>query len=697
MRKLNFFLALGLLLASLCANAANEVYSIVQDGNTLVFFYDGKRETYPASQYPTLYNPNNKPGERFAGYNAKITSIHLDESMKNATFTSLVNFFGGSTYTNALYNVTQITHLDYLNTSGCSSMSYMFNGMKKLESVDLSKFNTSNVQYMSCMFRDCQKLVSLDLSSFNTAKVIYMSYMFYGCNSVKTFNVSSFNTAKVVDMNSMFHNCLAVKILDISNFDMQKVTEATYMFAGGMSLTTIICTSDWSNALTATASANMFNGCTKLVGGNGTTYNASYMDKTYARPDRGTTAPGYFSFPAAVQNVINLIYAIGTVEYTTDCYQKIMAASTAWGNLTDAQKALIADDKKVINDAIKTYYALSALNTIDYYKAQNADASAYALSMGYDEVRLVAEVNQPHIIDCWNAIIPGTTTASDVDAILEEAKGYYFQTVAALINTMKADIKTSIDALAVEGDSEACKAIINNAKQEVNDFTWDYNKTVNQNIQAFDNQFSQDWFLQVKADLQTQRNTEAAIKAEKEKLYAAIVDLSAMKIFARDNLADTELTTEIDNSIIAAQAVYDDPNATLAEVQTAVKNANDAIADFKEEMLPEAKAGFKAGLNGLLKPGDNQQCKDIVAAAVAQVDVLIVWDDTKNATQNIVNLVQIAQKLYNDTKAAVEAARTSTNFEAVQQSAIRNQKIIRNGQLLIIRDGKTFNAAGAEL
>ena len=47
MRKLNFFLALGLLLASLCANAANEVYSIVQGGNTLVFYYDGNRETYP--------------------------------------------------------------------------------------------------------------------------------------------------------------------------------------------------------------------------------------------------------------------------------------------------------------------------------------------------------------------------------------------------------------------------------------------------------------------------------------------------------------------------------------------------------------------------------------------------------------------------------------------------------------------------
>ena len=697
MRKFNFFLALGLLMASLCANAANEVYSVVQDGNTLVFFYNGNRESYPSSQHPTLYNPSSNPGTRFAGYNANITRIHLDESMKNATFTSLVNFFGGSTTTNSLYNVTQITHLDYLNTSGCASMSYMFNGMKKLESVDLSKFNTSNVQYMSCMFRDCQKLVSLDLSSFNTAKVIYMSYMFYGCNSVKTFNVSTFNTAKVVDMNSMFQNCLAVKILDISNFDMQKVTEATYMFAGGMSLTTIICTSDWSNALTSTASANMFNGCTKLVGGNGTTYNSSYMDKTYARPDRGTTAPGYFSFPDAVQNVINLIYAIGTVEYTTDCNQKIVAASNAWAKLTKEQQTLIAEDKKVLDQAQETYFGYYAKDRIAYYGDQNSNAYYFAQNRGYTEVYQIGKTNETNIIACYNSVVPGTTSTSDAESKIEEAKGYYLQTASAFINALKDDVKTSIDALAREGDSEACKAIINNAKQEVNDFIWDFDETTIKNTQAFDNQFSQDWFLQVKADLQNQRDTEAAIKAEKEKLYAAILDLSTMKIFAHDYLSDNDLVTEINNCIIAAQVVYDNSNATLADVQTAVKNANDAIADFKEEMLPKAKAGFKAGLNGLLQPGDNQKCKDIVAAAVAQVDVLIVWDDTKNATQNILNLVQIAEKLYNDTKAAVEAARTSTNFDAIQQSAIRNQKVIRNGQLLIIRDGKTFNAAGAEL
>ena len=34
---------------------------------------------------------------------------------------------------------------------------------------------------------------------------------------------------------------------------------------------------------------------TLLVGGLGTTYNSSYVDKTYARIDGGTSRPGYFT------------------------------------------------------------------------------------------------------------------------------------------------------------------------------------------------------------------------------------------------------------------------------------------------------------------------------------------------------------------------------------------------------------------
>ena len=39
----------------------------------------------------------------------------------------------------------------------------------------------------------------------------------------------------------------------------------------------------------------MFSGCTKLIGGAGTKYNSSYVDKTYARIDGGTSNPGYFT------------------------------------------------------------------------------------------------------------------------------------------------------------------------------------------------------------------------------------------------------------------------------------------------------------------------------------------------------------------------------------------------------------------
>lgn len=644
MRKLNFFLALGLLVA-ISANAVEKkVYSYYNSSTkTLTFTYDDQYDSRSNVEYYT-----GSSDRRFSGYETEVTSIVVDQSLETLHRASWARLFyaGGSGTTEYhLSKVTSITGLQYIKTDLATDLTGMFNGLESIESIDVSTFNTSKVKTTSWLFGSCKKL----------------------------------------------------KTINLGDMDITALTNTTFMFGYCSALEKIYCTTDFSASTTLSTSTSMFYATSKLVGGNGTIYVSSKQDKAYARPDRGTTAPGYFSFPDAVQNVINLIYAIGTVEYTTDCNQKIVAASNAWAKLTKEQQTLIAEDKKVLDQAQETYFGYYAKDRIAYYGDQNSNAYYFAQNRGYTEVYQIGKTNEPNIIACYNSVVPGTTSTSDAESKIEEAKGYYLQTASAFINALKDDVKTSIDALAREGDSEACKAIINNAKQEVNDFIWDFDETTIKNTQAFDNQFSQDWFLQVKADLQNQRDTEAAIKAEKEKLYAAILDLSTMKIFAHDYLSDNDLVTEINNCIIAAQVVYDNSNATLADVQTAVKNANDAIADFKEEMLPKAKAGFKAGLNGLLQPGDNQKCKDIVAAAVAQVDVLIVWDDTKNATQNILNLVQIAEQLYNDTKAAVEAARTSTNFDAVQQSAIRNQKVIRNGQLLIIRDGKTFNAAGAEL
>ena len=47
------------------------------------------------------------------------------------------------------------------------------------------------------------------------------------------------------------------------------------------------------------SSKNIFLLCTNIVGENGTTYNSSCVDKTYARIDGGTTAPGYFTYKSS--------------------------------------------------------------------------------------------------------------------------------------------------------------------------------------------------------------------------------------------------------------------------------------------------------------------------------------------------------------------------------------------------------------
>ena len=66
------------------------------------------------------------------------------------------------------------------------------------------------------------------------------------------------------------------------------------MFNGCSTLTTIYAKDTW-NTNKVTNSSNMFSNCSKLVGGAGTKYNSSNVDKAYARIDGGTSLPGYFT------------------------------------------------------------------------------------------------------------------------------------------------------------------------------------------------------------------------------------------------------------------------------------------------------------------------------------------------------------------------------------------------------------------
>ena len=193
---------------------------------------------------------------------------------------------------NFMFSYSKATTIDVSNfdTSKVTNMSYMFY-YSQATTLDLSNFDTSKVTNMSCMFSD-SKATTLDVSNFNTSKVMDMSNMFY-YSQATTLDVSNFNTSNVTNMNGMFYNSKATT-LDVSNFDTSKVTNMSNMFYKATNLKTIYVSNKF-NTDKVTSSTDMFSSCTNLVGGAGTKYNSSYVDKTYARIDGGTSNPGYFT------------------------------------------------------------------------------------------------------------------------------------------------------------------------------------------------------------------------------------------------------------------------------------------------------------------------------------------------------------------------------------------------------------------
>ena len=187
-----------------------------------------------------------------------------------------------------------------LNTNQVINMDGMFHHCKNLISLDVSEFDTSHVTDMSGMFNHCENLTSLDVSKFDTSQVKSMRWMFGNCESLTNLDVRKFDTSQVTNMKAMFQACRKLIELNISNFNTSQVTNMSYMFYTCNSLSKIYVseyneTTDkgWTTK-NVTDSRDMFYAATKLVGGNGTVYNLSNRDATYARIDK-EGEPGYFT------------------------------------------------------------------------------------------------------------------------------------------------------------------------------------------------------------------------------------------------------------------------------------------------------------------------------------------------------------------------------------------------------------------
>ncbi len=215
-----------------------------QDGDTVYWYPEG------ADPYIT-YNLNNM----FAG-------------CTNLKSVDLTGFRG--TYTMAL---------DGKEYPMVETASYMFEGCTSLEEVNFGDLTFGGFvdeyedwwygcQEVEGMFRDCTSLKHLDLSGLTLESIWNAASMFEGCTSL-----------------------IDVKMPDFAPLDFG-VTEG--MFAGCSSLETVYVSERWQMA-EYSEGEDMFDGCVKLVGQNGTAYSADHTDWEYARIDENGT-PGYFTY-----------------------------------------------------------------------------------------------------------------------------------------------------------------------------------------------------------------------------------------------------------------------------------------------------------------------------------------------------------------------------------------------------------------
>ncbi|MCL1899455.1 MAG: BspA family leucine-rich repeat surface protein, partial [Promicromonosporaceae bacterium] len=164
-----------------------------------------------------------------------------------------------------LEDVTEISGLEYLDTSavrlmnslfeGTSSlaaldlstwdtssverMDWMFSGASSLTSLDLSTWDVSNVVTMSSMFRDTSSLSHLDVSGWDTSSAQHMSWMFAGADSLSNVDVSGWDTSNVFMMNGMFFRTSSLEALDVSGWDTGNVWHMGQMFEGNHTLVSL--------------------------------------------------------------------------------------------------------------------------------------------------------------------------------------------------------------------------------------------------------------------------------------------------------------------------------------------------------------------------------------------------------------------------------------------------------------------------
>lgn len=136
-------------------------------------------------------------------------------------------------------------------------------------------------------------LTKLELTSISGRNGDALLQTFYECKNVTSI-IFPETRGTFYDFRQTFYNCIALETIDLSQMDTSTVTDMRGLFQGCSSLKTVYVSEGLWSTDKVGKSTDMFTGCTSLVGGNGTAFDANYTGKTYACIDK-PGQQGYFT------------------------------------------------------------------------------------------------------------------------------------------------------------------------------------------------------------------------------------------------------------------------------------------------------------------------------------------------------------------------------------------------------------------
>ena len=218
---------------------------------------------------------------------SNLTTIYVGDKFVTTNVSNGANMFAGceklKNYTNSKTNHNYANCTTGYFTPGCGyamfdgvtgTLTFSYKGVKPEGAYELNEGENYPGWYQQA---SKIKKVVFD-ASFANARPTSCNVWFFNCSNLTTIEgIEYLNTAKVTNMESMFDYCESLKSLDLTKFNTEKVTNMQGMFLLCHALTTIYA-SDKFVTDQVTYGNNMFYGCEKLNGYDGSKTNYKYAN-----------------------------------------------------------------------------------------------------------------------------------------------------------------------------------------------------------------------------------------------------------------------------------------------------------------------------------------------------------------------------------------------------------------------------------